>query len=239
MQCLDLTFSTPEENLACDEALLDWCEDGYEAEILRFWEPAQYFVVLGYTNKLHSEVQRAACETQRFPILRRCSGGGTVLQGPGCLNYSLLLKISNDGPLRGITETNRFIMERHAQALAALLSTAVASQGHSDLTIEGLKFSGNAQRRRRRFLLFHGTFLLNFDLPIVSEVLAQPSKQPDYRRNRPHREFLTNLNAPAHEVKESLKQAWHAVDEVPDIPRARIDGLVEQKYSRDEWNLKF
>ena len=39
MQLLDLTFPTPEENLACDEALLEMCEQGYDREILRFWEP--------------------------------------------------------------------------------------------------------------------------------------------------------------------------------------------------------
>jgi lipoate-protein ligase A len=239
MQCLDLTLAAPEQNLACDEALLDWCEAGYDREILRFWEPAQYFVVLGYTNKLATEVNSSACETRQIPMLRRCSGGGTVLQGPGCLNYSLLLKISDDGPLRGITETNSFIMERHAAALTSLLSTPVARQGHTDLTIAGLKFSGNAQRRRRRFLLFHGTFLLHFDLPLVSEVLAQPSKQPDYRRNRSHDQFLTNLNVPAQEVKDSLQQAWSARDVLEDIPRDLIDQLVTQKYSQDDWNFKF
>lgn len=239
MQHLDLTLATPQQNLACDEALLDWCEAGHDQEILRFWEPMQYFVVLGYTNKLGSEVNDQAHAANRFPVLRRCSGGGTVLQGPGCLNYSLLLKISDDGPLRGITETNNFIMERHAQALSSLLSTAISRQGHTDLTLGGLKFSGNAQRRRRRFLLFHGTFLLDFDLPLISEILTQPSKQPEYRHNRSHREFLTNLHLPADAVKESLRQAWDAPAALEEIPSDEIERLVEQKYTRDEWNLKF
>jgi len=56
MKYLDQTLQTPQENLACDEALLDWCEDGFPDEILRFWEPRQYFAVLGYSNKTRSEV---------------------------------------------------------------------------------------------------------------------------------------------------------------------------------------
>ena len=82
MQYLDLTLPTPHQNLACDEALLDWCEDGYDEEILRLWEPHEYFVVLGYTNKLNTEINSVARATRQLPILRRCSGGGTVLQGP-------------------------------------------------------------------------------------------------------------------------------------------------------------
>ena len=56
MNYLDLTFPTPEENLACDEALLDWCEAGDGPEVLRFWEPQQHFVVVGYSNRVEREV---------------------------------------------------------------------------------------------------------------------------------------------------------------------------------------
>src|SRR5215831_6230774 len=86
MELFDFTFATPAENLACDEALLDACERNGSGEVLRFWEPHGYFVVVGYGNSIATEVNLAACEAERIPVLRRCSGGGTVLQGPGCLN---------------------------------------------------------------------------------------------------------------------------------------------------------
>src|SRR5256885_16505266 len=91
---LDLTFATPAENLACDEALLDWFEQDGGPGVLRFWEPPDYFVVVGYGNAVAAEVNVPACETRNIPILRRCTGGGTVLQGPGCLNYSLVLEVN-------------------------------------------------------------------------------------------------------------------------------------------------
>ena len=106
MKWIDLTYPSPEENLACDEALLDLCEEGAEGEILRFWEPSAYFVVLGYSNRWTTEVDSPACAKLGIPIFRRCSGGGTVLQGPGCLNYSLILKIEGDRTLATITGTN-------------------------------------------------------------------------------------------------------------------------------------
>jgi len=93
MQLLDLTFPTPQENLACDEALLEMCERGYDREILRFWEPSSLFVVLGYSNPVSTEVDHEACRTAGVPILRRYSGGGTVLQGSGCFDYALVLEV--------------------------------------------------------------------------------------------------------------------------------------------------
>ena len=239
MKYLDLTLPTPQQNLACDEALLDWCENGYDQQILRIWEPQEYFVVLGYTNKVHQEVDIAACRARHIPILRRSSGGGTVLQGPGCLNYSLVLKIQDASPLTGITETNAFIMQRHQEALQRILEVPVEIRGFTDLTLEMLKFSGNAQRRRQRFLLFHGTFLLDFDLSLMEKLLPLPSKQPSYRCNRSHADFLTNLNLPSPVLKEILRKTWNATETLEAIPCERIDRLVQQKYSTDEWNFKF
>ena len=239
MKLLDLTLASPAENLACDEALLDSSESGAGEEILRFWEPHDYFVVVGYANKVATEVNQATCEARGIPILRRSSGGGTVLQGPGCLNYTLVLRIEANGPLHSISAANRFIMERNRAALESLLQRQVKVDGHTDLAINGLKFSGNSQRRRRRFLLFHGTFLLDFDIPLIEALLSPPSKQPDYRRNRRHTEFLTNLAVPATTINAALAQTWNATEPLAEIPRAQIETLVSEKYTTRAWSFKF
>ena len=77
MEFIDLSFPTPAENLACDEALLDWREQNGGNGILRFWQSPDTFVVVGYANKIQAEVNVAHCETAKIPIFRRCSGGGT------------------------------------------------------------------------------------------------------------------------------------------------------------------
>jgi lipoate-protein ligase A len=235
----DLTFPTPEENLACDEALLELCEAGEAGDLLRFWEPEKYFVVLGYANAAASEVNLDFCRENRIPVLRRCSGGGAVLQGPGCLNYSLILQLGDSGPLHSIPTTNDFILQRMAEALAARLQAPVEKQGHTDLAIGGLKFSGNAQRRRQRCLLFHGSFLLNLDVGMVEKTLPFPSKQPEYRGSRSHSDFLMNLKVPSQLVRSVLANGWEASEIFGNVPFERIKELKREKYSRDEWNLKF
>jgi lipoate-protein ligase A len=237
VQYLDLTLASAAANLACDEALLDACEDGSGTEVLRFWEPEQCFVVAGYSNHVAREVNLAACRQAGLGVFRRCSGGGAVLQGPGCLNYSLVLKINDRPPLATIPSANRHIMALQQAALSAVLGRPVEVQGCTDLTVGGLKFSGNAQRRKRHTLLFHGSFLLRFDLSLMERFLNLPSRQPDYRQGRPHGLFLMNLEVPAPAIKDALREAWAAHTTLSSAPDCA--SLIVEKYARDDWNLKF
>jgi len=239
MHYCDLTLATPEENLACDETLLELCEGGQLGELLRVWEPPRYFAVVGYGGKTESEVDLAFCRQNTIPILRRCTGGGTVLQGPGCLNYSLILRIEQSGPVDSIPATNKYILDRHRAALAALLGAHVEMQGQTDLAIGGLKFSGNSQRRKKLFLLFHGSFLLHLDISLVQKALPLPARQPPYRGNRSHIDFLMNVKVPAHSLKDTLRTAWNATELLEQIPLERISALAESKYATSEWNFKF
>ena len=251
MKLLDLTLPSPEENLACDEALLDGCEEDGADEVLRFWEPDRRFVVVGYSNRVSAETDEAACRREKIPILRRCSGGGAVLQAPGCLDYALVLRIGGSDHLADVSKTNRFIMQRHAAAIGPLIENravdgsrpgggpAVRVEGTTDLAMDGWKFSGNAQRRKRRYLLFHGTFLLGCDLAWMEKVLPMPSRQPGYRRNRSHGAFVANVPVAGPALKDALARAWGVDGPFEAMPTARIEELVAVRYRTPEWNCKF
>jgi lipoate-protein ligase A len=247
MKWFNLNLPSPAENLAGDEVLLDNCEAGHGEETLLFWEPRETFVVVGYANKVATEVNVAVCEAKGIPIFRRCSGGGTVVQMPGGLNYSLILRINETGPTRNIATANQFIMEKNRDVIESLadefkiknLKLKISVRGHTDLCLGDLKFAGNSQRRRKNFLLFHGTLLLDCDLSLVSKLLLMPSLQPDYRASRSHTEFVTNLNLPAEKVKATLVAAWNADEELKNPPLEEISKLAREKYSTREWNFKF
>jgi lipoate-protein ligase A len=244
---LDHTFPTPEENLACDEALLDGCDERDGPEVLRFWESQEHFVVVGYSNRVEREVDVEACRELDIPILRRCSGGGAVLQGPGCLNYSLILRLDSHPALQTVTGTNRFIMERNRAALESLAPhfapgashLALSVRGHTDLAVEGRKLSGNAQRRKRHAVLFHGTFLLNADLDLVTRLLPMPSKQPDYRQGRSHKDFLENIAVDDESLHTALRSAWNGTVLLTELPHSEIQRLTTEKYAARAWNWKF
>jgi len=238
MYFCDLTLSSPEENLSCDEVLLESAERGEVCEVLRVWEPDRYFVVLGYGNNAVAEVNLSFCQENNIPVLRRFTGGGTVLQGPGCINYSLILRITEAGPLQSISSTNAFILQRHRATFAALLEAPVKIAGQTDLAIGGLKISGNAQRRKKHSLIFHGTLLLDLDISVVEKTLAFPSKHPAYRLNRSHSDFLLNLKVPHSTIKPALAKCWSAHEPLSTIPFDQIKALARDKYRDPKWNLR-
>ena len=74
LRLLNLTLPTPAENLACDEALLDQCDARGGEGCLRFWEPADHFVVVGYADKVADQVREEACRAERPGRRRRKAG---------------------------------------------------------------------------------------------------------------------------------------------------------------------
>lgn len=202
----DISFLSPVDNILYDDVLLDLAEKGVSGESLRLWESPQTFIVLGKTGKIVEDVVEAAAERDHVPVIRRSSGGGTVVQGPGCLNYSLILSKKNDAALRDITKSYRIILEKIA-GMMRRLGIAVVFYPVSDLARDpgARKVSGNAQRRGRDFILHHGTILLDFDLSLVERYLTVPRRAPAYRKGRAHGDFLANIHVPLTDIKQAFK----------------------------------
>lgn len=235
MLLLAQTAATPAENLALDEALLDRAEAAPGFAVLRVHEAPAPCVVAGYGNRLAAEADLAACAAAGVPVLRRCSGGGTVVLGPGCLGYALVLPLSAAPELATISGANAWIMRRQAEILSRLLGRPVEVAGHTDLVLDGRKFSGNAQRRRRAALLFHGTILCRFDLGLIARLLRHPSAEPAYRAGRPHGDFVANLGVPVADVAAALAAGWGArPGPVPELAD-EVARLVAAQYGNAAW----
>ena len=65
---LDYTCPTPEENLALDDALLEYSES-HQLAFLRTWEPKATFVVLGRSRKIQNETLYTRCTQDQIRIL--------------------------------------------------------------------------------------------------------------------------------------------------------------------------
>jgi lipoate-protein ligase A len=115
----------------------------------------------------------------------------------------------------------------------------VIVRGHTDLAIGDHKFAGNSQRRRRQWLLFHGTLLLSGNLDLISELLRMPTLEPDYRSHRSHNDFVRNIHVTAETIKMALRTEWNASELATDAPLGTIAAMARDKYSTSEWNHKF
>jgi lipoate-protein ligase A len=240
MRRLELTLPTPAENLALDEALLDWAEDGHnDWEFLRLWESPAPIVVVGRSTRVRQEVDEPACRQRGIPILRRSSGGAAIVAGPGCLMYAVVLSYRLRPELKDIRRAHAFVLGRLAESLRQC-RLDVTHAGTSDLVfVSDRKFSGNSLRARRSHLLYHGTLLYGFDLALIESCLRMPPRVPDYRAGRSHRDFVANLPIARQTLLNAVDAAWPTEGTVSDWPAQRIAQLVAERFGRDRWNLEF
>ncbi len=237
MYRLKQNFSIPEGELACDDVLLDLAEQGVLSECFRLWRAEEVFVVIGRGNTYKTEVHLAQCQKDGIPIFRRQSGGGTVLQMPGVLNCTLILDLDSRPEMRSISHSNRLIMSWFKEALEPHVK-GVSVRGYSDLCVEDKKVMGTAQRRLRRFFLFHGSLLVNSDVSLISRYLSHPSKEPGYRGGRSHDSFLTQIPLSLCKVESLLSDYFITKGDLADIDRTLISDKIMASYARADWNFK-
>lgn len=239
MNFVDLTLATPEQNLALDEALLDFADTSLgPVEFLRLWEAPAPVVVLGRSSRAMAEVHVVRCRQNGVPILRRTSGGATIVTGPGCLMYAVVLSSAVRPQLASLSGAHEVVLDTLVAAFAPWVP-GVCRAGTSDLAIGDRKFSGNSLRVKRSHVLYHGTLLYDFPLALVGELLRSPPRVPEYRAGRSHGEFIANLPAPVAELRRAMIGAWQASDATFDVKvlESRIAALVAEKYARDDWNF--
>lgn len=190
---LEIVVSPPgstAENLAVDEALTRAA--GAEGRsVLRLWWGGAPTVVVGRSEVLEQVADLEACRRLGVEVIRRPSGGGTVLLTPEVLSYSLTWPAPGLPDIRAIFRVGaRLLVEALAQ-----LGIPAEARGISDVAVGERKVSGNAMAKRWGGLLLHGTLLWDLDLDLVDACLRHPPREPDYRQQRGHREFLTTLRA--------------------------------------------
>lgn len=204
----DLKPRNPYLGLALDEAIcLHLAAKKFSAPFragFRFWA-SPYAVILGRTCKpeqvLHpnslfkASLSLNKAEPMKLPLCRRLSGGGTVMHGPGNLNYSIFLSLSAFPKMFSLRRSYEYLLSFVCEALEAQ-GIACSLAGQSDIALRDStgklsKISGTAQFRRRGVLVLHGTLIVRPELlSKIEEYLSHPPKEPSYRMQRSHSDFL-------------------------------------------------
>jgi lipoate-protein ligase A len=197
-------------NIALDRVLVQAVGAGTVPEHLRLYNCTGEAVVLGISQKPADTVHLDATRKDGMPVLKRFSGGGTVLAGRGSLMYSVVLRTGTYLP--------RHMVRRAYEHVFTPLIAAFAGQGipvefqpPSDLAIHARKIAGNAQAQKWNTVLVHGCLLVDEDLGRIERYLAHPPEEPAYRAGRPHSDFLCNLSAfglDHSQVSDILYNAW-------------------------------
>lgn len=154
------------------------------------WQPAETIVVLGQSNTPERSLILENVMSDNIPITRRPTGGEAVILTP----RMAVITVAREFP--GLVRSRDFFMEVNRMILDMLSDLGVknyGARGISDITIGHRKILGSSMHRRENRLVYHGVLNIAGDPSIFEKYLRHPSREPDYRRNRPHGEFVTSL----------------------------------------------
>jgi lipoate-protein ligase A len=229
----------PQFNLALEEYVLNHLDPRHPYVIIWQNEPA---VIIGRNQNTLAEVNMKFVKEKGIHVVRRLSGGGAVYHDLGNLNFTFIV----DGD-KGVVSNFEFFTRPVIKALHSLGVQAEFS-GRNDITIDGKKFSGNAQYWSKNRLLNHGTILFNSDLAVVQEALNVKTDKLQAKGIKSVRSRVTNiypyLKTPVtiEEFKEILLKFMQEEQTGPDIALTpeqvtEVERIKAERYARWEWNF--
>jgi lipoate-protein ligase A len=179
-----------------DDNILEKIKNGSEYHFTVF-EAEKPEVILGRSRKKEEDVILRTCEKDGVPILRRAGGGGTVLLSPGVIVISIAGKTYFPFYLK---EHMNSINEIIIKVLERFDVKDLTVNGISDITIGDKKILGSSLYKKKNLVLYQGSLLFNPDMELIDRYLKHPDKEPDYRKGRPHRSFLTSLMKEGYDI---------------------------------------
>ena len=184
-------------NLAAEEYLME-----HSSEPVLFLWRSDCAVVVGKNQNPWRECRLDLMQAEGVPLARRISGGGTVYHDEGNLNYCVIVDRSQ--------YREELAFELVFQALEKFGIRAERT-GKSNLSVDGLKFSGNAFCFRRGRALHHGTLLLDADLDRLGRYLGPMFNQIETRAIPSVPAAVANLGLDAAEVAAELRSRFAAL----------------------------
>ena len=230
----------PYFNLATEEYILKKFED----DSFMLWRNAPSIIVGKHQNTL-AEINVEYVKHNNIPVVRRLSGGGAVFHDLGNLNFTFIRK----GKAENLIDFRKFT----EPILEVLLKMGIAAkfEGRNDLTIEGRKFSGNAEHIWKERVLHHGTLLFSSHMPNLAQALnADPLKFQD-KAVKSVRSRVTNisdhLKIPMDVMQFASMIEGHILSKYPGArllelsatDHDKIHELVRDKYNTWEWNFGY
>lgn len=174
------------EQLQLEEALLRTSDQNY-CLINHGAPPA---IVMGISQIPNEVIDFDAHKKNPILIIRRYSGGGTVVIEPATVLVTLILN-------HGMFPTLPFpknVLKWTEELYQPAFDEIPFSLKENDYAINHLKCGGNAQYFAKSRIVHHTSFLWDYTDSHM-KLLKMPPKMPSYRENRTHQDFLCKLNA--------------------------------------------
>ncbi len=234
---IQVDSTDPAFNLALEEYVFESLSKDYNYFIL--WQNAST-VVVGRHQNTFNEVDEAFIRENNITVVRRLSGGGAVYHDLGNLNFTFIQDAAGKEPDLGL------FCRPVAEAIRALGAEAEVN-GRNDITVNGLKFSGNAQYVKYGRVMHHGTLLFDSQLEVAAKALRPDPEKIKAKGVASVRSRITNLKPLLPEgttlenFRDALRKALFENEQMDiytltDTDLAAITALKKSRYGTWAWN---
>ncbi|MBQ7246195.1 MAG: lipoate--protein ligase [Firmicutes bacterium] len=231
----------PYYNLALEEFVFSMLDRNESYFML--WQNSNTIVVGKFQNTIE-EINPEAVDANDIKVVRRLSGGGAVYHDDGNLNFTFIVT------KEGNKEFDFCVFVEPIVKALSDLGVYAEFTGRNDITIDGLKISGNSQYIKNGRVLHHGCIMLDSNLDKVKDALAVREAKFESRSVKSVRSRVTTINANAprkismEEFKEAIKRNVFLNGEVREYQlteddEREIERLMHEKYETWEWNYGF
>lgn len=234
--------------MAIDEAMLILRSKNEIPNTLRFFVFKPSAITIGYFQSITEEVDLDFCRKHGISVVRRITGGGAVFHDEnGEITYSLV--VSEEEAPKDIIKSYELYCKGLVLALMKL-GLPAEFKPVNDVVVFGKKISGSAQTRKRGVVLQHGTFMYDTDIGTLAVALKiVPEKLKDKGVSKLEERVITVSKALGRKVTrdealqaliDGFKEALNVQFFEDQLTREELElarKLVEEKYSRDEWNF--
>ncbi len=202
-------------------------------------------MIVGKHQNTLKEISLSFTEKHNLPVIRRITGGGTVFHDPGNLNFSFIFTGRKENLIDFKEFTKPVILFLKSLGLNAVF------EGKNNITVDGLKVSGNSAHLYKNKVLYHGTLLFDTDLEMLEKAIAGREDLFHDKAVRSVRARVGNVSGMLSEritVEEFSnrykKFIFNNFDEVFEEnltgeEDAAIRDLAEEKYRTYRWNFGY
>ena len=238
---LESRSTDPYFNLALEEYVFEQMD--HSKSYFMLWQNDNTIVVGKYQNTAE-EIDQAYVDAHHIRVARRLSGGGAVYHDKGNLNFTFVVDQGSNPAFNF-----KIFVQPVVEALARF-GVHAEFTGRNDLTIDGIKFSGNAQYARHGRLLHHGCIMLDSNLTSVADALRVKEAKFASKAVKSVRSRVTTINAHAPspismaDFKGALRACAMASGELEPYALTEADVLAvqklrDEKYATWAWNYGF
>jgi lipoate-protein ligase A len=242
-------------NMALDEAILQSVIEKKSPNTIRLYKWSPSTVSIGRNQSLLSEVDLDFIKNNRFNVVRRITGGGAVFHDEYReITYSIVC------PLEFLEKLNAKSVMEQFEIIEMGIISGLQFYGLKPekgiihcpaIFLEGKKFSGNAQLRRKRHILQHGTILLELDPELMYSALKAPHNVSKSRMVRSVYSKCTGIKEHLESYNEqnflsSLKKGFETTLQITSTANYFTEHelrlakkFVNTKYRDEKWLRKY